>query len=311
MKWLGVAGVLALFTVTFQFWFITNHYGRHYITEEQLARSQAITNHTARAPYRYRLLSDTVFYNLSTHFKAPEAVAYLFRLSQNLTIFLLAGFFLKTLHFTKRGIYIGWLLITYAMCFALHQSDLGFSSYSEIIFALAAAIAAFHKQAIPFVAIVTLSAINRESSLLLSSLWLIHVIRWQERKIIWHELPPIIVASLFFLLLYASIYMALGPAEYSGSRYGRVHPGLELLWLNLTNPRTWLGLISMYFPMLMLWWRFRGQKMADWVRIWGAALVLPWYSAMLLFGSADETRLFLLPAILWAIPASLSQLRTS
>ena len=311
MRWLALASLLALFTVTFQFWFITKHYGADYISREQMSRSAAITNHTARAPYQYRLFSDTVFYKLATHFKAPEGVAYSFRLFQNLAIFLLAGLFFRTLQLSSRSIIIGWLLIAYAMCFALHQSDLGFSSYTEIIFGLGAAIAALRKQALLFIIIIAYSAINRESSILLPALWLIHVVDWRGRKLHWRALILAIIAFAFFLLIYATIYFTFGPADYSGSRYGKIHPGFELLLLNLMNPRMWLGLISMYFPILILALCFRAPKMPDFVWIWGAALVLPWYSAMFLFGSADETRLFLLPFILWAAPAILFRLRKS
>ena len=312
MRLLLAAGMLALFTVTFQFWFITKHYGEDYIRHEQMLRSGAVANHTARAPYRYRLLSDTIFYDLATYFKAPEGVAYIFRLLQNFAIFLLAGVFFKTLNLSPHVIKVGWLLIAYAMCFALHQSDLGFSTYSEILIGLAAAIAALRKQAALFIIIVALAALNRESSILLAALWLIHTIPLKNGTHLLREKErwiPAFAGMTLFLITYAVIYFTLGQADYSGSRYGSIHPGLLLLWLNLINPRVWLGLISMYFPILILTWHFRGQKMPDFVRIWGAGLVLPWYSAMLLFGSADETRLFLLPLILWAVPATLQRLR--
>lgn len=318
--------LLALLTAGYQFWYVQNEYGGRYIDSEQVARSQAVVDHTQAAPYRYRLLSDSIFIHIyqqvigsyalewrGKHYVVTPAVlaAGLLRVIQNLLIFLLAGYFYLQLKLTPRQVTGGLLLAAYAMCSALYQSDLGFSSYTEIICFLGAAIFVGGRRYLPFLAITAIAALNRESSVLLPLLWLIHAVKLPKLRVkvnSWRDLWLAAGALALFVAIYAAIYWHVGSGPYSGSRYGKIHPGPLLLWLNLTNARTWFGLVVMAFPVAMLALLARSRKMPEWARIWAVVFVLPWTGAMLVCGSADETRLFLLPLILWAVPVTLLSL---
>jgi hypothetical protein len=111
-----------------------------------------------------------------------------------------------------------------------------------------------------------------------------------------------------FLIVYLGIRAILGGANVAGSGFGNeITPGLTLFWMNLTDLRAWANTFFMYafLPLSVLGIRFWPVILKKYL----VGVAIPWFILNYWFGTAHETRLFLLPLALVFIPASLFVIR--
>lgn len=309
----------SIITVWSQFNYIYTHFGRDYVIQEDFGRHLAKLSGTAHAPYRYRILTDHIlkYTRQLVSFCTPggqqqeyELIAFGFRVAQNFIIFLLAFLYFRTLEISRSACVTGIFLLSSSLCFAFFQSDLSFYTYTELAFFLLAGILInLHKDwwILPLTFVATL---NREGSIFIPIMLFSARLSQVERRQLFRlkffssqwAYPCALSLSGFFVIYFVIRYV-MGPAEYAGSRYGAVLPGIQLLKLNMLNSNTWIGLAEMYslLPLSLIF-------ISCWhkvLRSYFLFLALPWFISVFIFGSADETRLFLVPLLIVFIPVML------
>jgi len=284
---------------------------------------QSIVNGNANEPYRYRILSNWALqavFNF-THPAPPphwtdeyrsmyEKTALGFRVAQNFIIFFLAFKYFETLGVSYPTRFIGVALLSFGMGFAFYQSNLSFYTYTEVALILLAGIIINLKMDWWILPVTVAAALNREGAIFipvmlfstrLSEFDWNAISRMKISAYKWLLTP--ILATLLFLFVYIGLRYFMGQSPYSESRYGNVYPGIELFYLNILNRKTWIGLVQMYgvllaTVMLIKYW----PNILRWYLL---LFVIPWFLAVFIFGSADETRLFLVPLVMVFIPAAI------
>ncbi|MBN8583068.1 MAG: hypothetical protein J0L96_20555 [Anaerolineae bacterium] len=316
--------VASLITVAGQFNYIYTYYGRDYIMTRDFRNHRSIVLGNADAPYRYRVLSNwalqvvfdftnpaTPHYWTDEYRSLYEKTALSFRVAQNFLIFLLAIKYFETLGFSYSTRFVGVALLSLSMGFAFYQSNLSFYTYTEIALLLLSGIIINLKKDWWILFATVISALNREGAIFIPVMLFaarLSEFEWSailKAKISAYKwLVPPILATLLFLVFSVGIRYFLGQASaYSESRYGNVYPGIELFYLNIMNRNTWIGLAQMYgvlFVTLILvkYW-------TNILKMYLLFLAIPWFLVVFIFGSADETRLFLVPLVIVFIPAAL------
>jgi hypothetical protein len=314
----GASSICAYVTVDAQFAYIEHHHGADYVTEVDRVRHERYLDGSQPAPYRYRLLSHYAF-QLALDVAGVDttagyrSVARVFRLLQNFGIFLLAFVYLRGFGLRTPLALVGLALLSYGMCFAFYQADLSLYVYSELALFVLAAVLLQRKWDRAVILLAFVAAFDRESSVLIPCLLLAARVDWASLR--WRTRAPWLrqhrgtlavfgLSLAAFLAVRLGLWLALGSAEYAPSRYGAVFPGVELLVENVQNPLTWSGLLQMFGPLPLLLFFVR-----RWPRFLKASLALlvgPWVLGQFVFGSADETRLFLVPFVLVFVPAGLT-----
>lgn len=302
----------AFLTVAAQFAYIFDHYGRDYVVTQDRLRHVAKVKGVDIAPSRYRVLSDFALEGLLrvSPYESKqeyEVVAFLFRLAQNLAIFLLAQLYYRSLGLSRARSLAGLALLAYGLCTAFWQSDLSYYTYTALALLLAAGALVNRNEPETdwwLVPLTLVAALNREEAVFIP-LMLFAARAGPPREWLGDRRLLIQVALCLaaFVAVYVGVRLWRGPAAYSHGRYG-VGPGLENLLFNLGNPRTWIGLAQMYaiLPLALLAW----PRWPEVLRRYLLVLVVPWFAAQLVFGAADETRLFLGPMALIFVPAAVS-----
>lgn len=302
----------ALVTVSAQFAFVFEHYGRDYVSTQDRLRHVAKVKGVDIAPSRYRILSDFAFEGALrlSPFETEdeyEVVAFAFRLAQNAVLFLLAMLYYRALGLSHGRSLLGLALLTYGMCGAFWQSDLSYYTYTSVALLLGAG--ALIARGAPesdwwLVPITFVAALNREEAVFIP-LMLLAARAGSLRGLLADRrlLAQVGLCLAAFAAVYLGVRLWRGPAAYSHGRYG-VGPGPENLLFNLTNPRTWIGLAQMYalLPLALLAWPCWPPVLQR----YAVLVAAPWFGAQLVFGAADETRLFLGPLALIFVPAALA-----
>lgn len=285
---------------------------------------QSIITGNANEPYRYRILSNwalQVVFDFTHPVSPPhwtdeyrsmyEKTALGFRVAQNFLIFLLTIKYLATLGFSYSTRFVGVALLSFAMGFAFYQANLSFYTYTEVALLLLAGILINMKRDWWVLPVTVIATLNREGAIFIPIMYFINRVsefEWRtnpKTKISTYKvlLPPIL-SALFFVFVSIGLRYFIGQsATYSESRYGNVYPGIELFYLNVVNRNTWIGLTQMYGVLFMtLAFIKHWTKSLKWHLLFFA---IPWFLAVFIFGSADETRLFLAPLVMVFIPAAL------
>lgn len=292
-------------TVRAQFDYIGQHYGAHYIATEDYGRHRGKVDGSAIAPYRYRIFTDTLIAATYSQPKDYPAVLYRARLMQNTLIFALLAAFLWTLGSTLPACLLGIALLAYGMQGAFFQSDVSAYTYTNLIFFLLAAVAIGLRRDWWIIPLSAVAALNREEAVFLPVMLL--AARWMEARegSLWRQKWARQAALAFVACLFSFVAVRLlvgaGNGVYAGSRYGDVQPGFYLFTLNWQNAEAWAGMRQMLglLPAFLLLWR-------AWPRIlktYAVAVAAPIFLAQFVCGSADETRLFLVPLALVLVPA--------
>jgi hypothetical protein len=164
---LGCALLLSVFTV----WIQVDTLGpAHLELGIQIHRHDAVLRGISGDPWQYRILSDYAVEPVLILLKnlgLPHAVAWgfvLFRVFQNVLIFLLAATYYKKLGLNMYVTMIGLSFLAWGMTHSNYNSDLQLNTYSDIIFYLLAAIAILNKEYVWIFLITLLAAFNRETS---------------------------------------------------------------------------------------------------------------------------------------------------
>lgn len=311
-------------TVASQFYYIYTTLGEDWLVTEDFGRHLSLIDGTTSAPYRYRILTDNIlecalrlvpFGTISEEPRKYVLVAVGFRLIQNFTIFLLAFWYFRTLDIPPSTSFVGILLLCYGMCFAFYMSDLSFYTYTEIAFFLLAGIFINLNKDWFILPLTVVATLNREGAVFIPiMLFSARLSQCDSRSLFGFKslssrfVQQCALSLLGFSAVYFGIRYIMGPAGYGISRYGDVYPGLLLLYLNIINPMTWIGLVQMYglLPLTLIFVKHWPTTL----RSYFFFLVLPWFIVVLTFGSADETRLFLVPLLIVFIPAALRLLNS-
>jgi hypothetical protein len=309
---------LSLITVMTQFQYIYRIEGYNSIYREEYGAHLTRISSTSSAPYRYRLLTDhalaiimKLFHAKDNHERAHifEQVAYYFRIGQNIIIFLFSLWYFRTLKFSFQVSFVGLIILAYGLCFAFFASGLSFNIYTQIAFFLLAAIFINLQKDEWIIPLTILAALNREEAIfipvmLMASRFVQINLKSPDKHFILTLTRRVLLSIIGFFVIYWGLRYILGPAPYDNSRYGAVYPGMMLIQLNAFNPNTWIGLFEMYngLPLFILLFK----KWPAILKSYLILLVAPWFILEFAFGSADETRLFLVPLFITFVPAALS-----
>jgi hypothetical protein len=303
---LSCAILFSLFTVFYQ----VAELGRSYLLTDQLARHRLIVQGTAGNPFQYRILSEYLVEGLIRTFTSlgisqPITSAFiLFRIIQNTVIFLLASLYYKKLGLNPYVTLIGLSLLAFGMTQSLYNSDLAFSTYSDIIFYLAAGLVILHNRAAWIIPIVGLAALNRETSGLIPFMLVLHCLYIKPDK---NALKRDIVIGTVALGLYTFVFFSLryiyGVERRLMSPQG-IHLGVEFLSHNFFNYMTYVQLFATLgiLPMLAI---FAARQWPRSLHAFFWAIVPIWLFLHPFMSSLFESRLLLVPFILIFVPGAL------
>lgn len=296
---------LAAATVYAQAWVL----GPRYLRESQLERHRDVMENRACNPWQYRVLSEGVLELLlrlsrAAGIASPAPAFLLFRLLQNLAIFLLAAALYRRLEVAPGPLLLGLVLLGWGMSYAFYNSDLHFSTYSDIIFYLLVLLALLERRDWWIPPLTVLAALNRETAVFIPLVFLLSRIRFRGmRPGLDARSREILIASGF---LYAAAFfglrLSLGWRSFVAA-WGT--PGLSRFWLNAGKGIGWhyFLLTVNVIPLLGILSVRRWPKPLV-CSFWGIAL--PWLLAHY-FGKAvlEETRFLLLPLAIVFIPGAL------
>ena len=298
--------LLAALTVSVQ----VKHLGFRYVDSGKQVRiyQRMLEGHSGN-PWQYRVLSMGILRCTLASLRGlgvPHSygTAFIaFRLVQNIAIFSLAGTLYRSLGLTPKEAYLGLGLLAWSMTHALYDSDLQFSTYTDMIVYLAASLLIIRRRVAAYPIIVSLGALNRESSGLVPVMLIATCFTsyWpKDRRV------KILVLALVSLALYA-VTLGVIRASYASQPlvlpYGH-HPGWDLLRYNVTRWRTWRNLlVTLNVLPLLSALSYRAWPVALKAMLW--SVVPAWLVVHFLGAIAAETRLFLVPGSMVFIPGAL------
>lgn len=300
-----LALILSLTTVFTQF----RSTGRRFIDTTQLERNRQVLEHTAPSPDRYRILSEWVAEGSirilgRAGLSSPAEALFLFRLLQNLIIFLLAAAWWRSLKLEGTRILIGLILLSWGMSYAFRDSDLDLSLYSGVIFLLAAALAAARKLDWWIPPLAAAASLNRESAFFIPLIYLacradcISGDKKEKSKIFSVFILSLGISAVIFFGL-RRVYGWASLKHCWGNR-----AGLDTAVFNLTHSLTWAKLMWTVniLPLLCFFtWRNWPRRLK---RI-GILIIPAWIIAGFCYQWLSETRLILVPLALLFVPGAL------
>ncbi len=306
---LGCVVLWSLFTVFVQ----VRELGIPYLQGRQLNRHTVVLEGTAPGHWQYRLLSTylvewtlELFKTLGIPFPIVSAFI-VFRIVQNIIIFVLAGVYYDRLGLPDYHIMFGLTCLAWGMSHALYGSDLQFSTYSDMIFYLLAGLVILHSQYLWIVPITILAALNRGTSGLIPfMLGSVGVSELLQRKQWDKNTQKIAGIALTALACYGGIILGL---RYSlGPRppfypYG-VHFGMELFVYNVGRIITWTQVFATVgvLPILALISIHRWPSV---LKLFLITIVPIWLLIHSFFSVMGETRNLLVPYALIVVPGAL------
>jgi len=304
--------LLAALTVFVQ----VKHLGLRYVDSgKQVRLYQRMLEGNAGDPWQYRVLSMGVLRCTLGALQCfgvshPYGTAFVaFRLVQNIAIFSLAGMLYRSLGLTLKEAFLGLALLAWSMTHALYDSDLQFSTYSDMLAYLVAFLLITRQRVAAYPIVASLGALNRESSGLVPVMLLATCLTsyWpRDRRV------KVLVLALVSFSLYAATLVVLR-ASYASRPlilpYGH-HPGWDLLRYNVTRWTTWKHLLVTLnvLPLLSVL-SYRSWPVTLKVMVW--SIVPAWFVVHFLGAIAAETRLFLVPASTVFVPGALFWFRES
>lgn len=263
----------------------------------------------APSPWQYRVLSAWIADGVIRSCGAfgvnhPVAVGFLgLRWLQNIAILLAALWLYRLMGLSESASFLGASIVAATMMQAIYDSDLSIDTYFDVLFYLLAAVAVISERRIWLLALVSLSVLNRETSLLIPFIGLVNAITWSPRFVVRPKVAIISGLGMGIgLLEMALVRHALGPSLMF-EPYG-VSIGVERLLSNLTNPESYLQWTVVFgiIPFLSVFGLRRAPRAVR--EIWW--IVVPvWLLIHLPLAILAETRLFLVPTAIAFIPATL------
>jgi hypothetical protein len=296
-------GVLSLLTV----WFQKEHLTLKYLENEQAQRHAAVIDARAPSPYQYRVFAEIVAEGFlegarRLGLRRPEVKAFLFlRVLQQVLIFSVAVACFRSLGLTLRERLLGIAFLGAGMAHTVHNSDLSFNSYFELLFYLLAAWAVSAGRDPWIIPLSFAAALNRETAGLLPLLVL-----WPlaTNPGGWRQHRRRMAIALGGLLAFGAVFIGL--RVYFGLRPGDwANPwGLENVAANLSDTRTvaLLAATMNVLPLITLW---RLRRLPAILRGFFWILVPVWFAVHAYIARLKETRYFLVPLAVVFIPAVL------
>ncbi len=260
-------------------------------------------------PWQYRILSTYLvegFYK-GVHALAPQIdrikAFLIFRFFQNLLIFYLATLYFKAINIKNPWLILaGILLMSFFMAHSVFQSDLSFNTYFDILFYLLAAWLIIKQKYAWIIPLMLVAALNRETSLLIPAMLVLPCIQWKERKIARTILVPGLLSTLVFFIAFISVRMYYGYRAPEG--INGMTSVSDYLLFNLRFFRLYPELIGTlaFLPIIVIVFLKRLPRLLTY---WFWIICPVWFGIHLVYSTAVETRLFLVPQILIFIPAFL------
>jgi len=278
--------------------------------EHYLPQLEAAANHSAPAPWQYRVLTDRVVLGacrLAESFNLPRPVGLTFvalRLLQNLALFALAYAFYHRLGISPYLILLGLSAMAWGMTQANYGSTLAFDAYTDILFYLAAALALLAGRYWWIIPITLLAALNRETSGLIPVMALAFAYSQKRQGHDKRSLfrPAAIALGLYFLI-FAGLRLGYGVRPWAGDEAG-ADPTFGFLLHNLSSDIAWghaAGVLGVVPVLALLTYRAWHPILRP--LFW--SIVPMWMVVHLLLVPLDESRALLLPQILLFIPGLL------
>lgn len=304
------AVVLAVLTVSAS---VRQVGGLSYLDTEQVIRHESVITSAgvfSLDPWAYRLLSELGVEALVQALRGlgwahPERDAFVaFRFLQNVAIFALAYAYFRRLGLRRLLAALGLALLAWAMSRASFGSDLKFDTYGDVIFYLVAALIVLRgpEAWIWIVPLTALAAANRETSAAIPLLLAAVGLRSGAGTPLGRRALGIAATAL---VAFGAVYLAI--RGIVGDRppfvsYG-MSPGFEILSYNVrleSLNRLFTTLLVLPVLCWLGWAHWPGE-----LRAVALGLVPVWVVVHLLAALVEETRLFLVPAVLVFIPGTL------
>jgi len=259
--------------------------------------------------------------NLSDLIGHKGAIKYLivfivFRYLEHMFIFLFS--YILWSYFIKNNwlIFFGLLFLTLSLGNGVAVADLTFNTYIDIIlYLLTACIIVFKKSPWWIIPIITLGALNRETSIMIPFLYFISLtdfrqIDWKRFRISAIRFPslPVWMMTVVAYAIFFSIFIGLRiHYGYRPQQVWKVPAGLPMLKLNLFSPsglKSYFEMIGTFavIPLIILY-KFKGFPYL--LKVWFIGIVPIWFLIHLLTVVTYQTRLFLVPEILIFLPMML------
>ncbi len=271
----------------------------------QAQRHADVLRGTAIDPWQYRVLSEYLVEGVLRAVKElglphPMATGFLlFRLFQNTLLFVLVAAYYRKLGLNAYLSLLGMSLLALGMTHSVYDSDLQFSTYSDVIFYLLAGLVVLQGRILWIPPIAALAALNRESSLL------IPLMTFGSRPLGSRgglQRAILIAAGSFGVAL----AIVGGLRFFMGQRLPGMTPppGTAMLEHNLSRYESWVYLFATLglLPIMAV------ASMPRWpvsLKIFFWAMVPAWFAVHLLTSVIAETRLFLVPHALIFVPGAL------
>ena len=275
-----------------------------------LPRLEAAANHTAPAPWQYRVLTDRLVLavcHLAVDLGLPRPIGLTFvtlRLLQNLALFGLAFVFYRRLGIGAFLAILGLSAVAWGMTQANYGSTLAFAAYTDLLLYLAAALALLEGRYRWIVPITLVAALNRETSGLIPVMALAYAYARKREGHAGRDVarPAALALGLYFLI-FAGLRLGYGVRPWVGDETG-ADPTFGFLLHNLTNDTAWghaagvLGIIPILALLTYRMWHPLLRPV-----FWSVAPA--WILIHLLLVPLGESRALLLPQLLIFIPGLL------
>lgn len=294
--------LLALAALYSQLWVLGGVGGR-YLGESQPERHREVMAGTASSPWRYRVFSEylvegSLRLGRAAGVEEPGPVFALFRLLQNLLIFWLAARLYRTWGFAPDQRAIGLVLAGWGMMHAFYNSDLCFSTYTDLIIYLLGTLSVIKGRIGWIVPLTAIAALNRETGVLLPALLIPGALRREGRR---SWMLFLAAAGVFFAIFFSLRLLLLPGGDFAQAWGG---PGWPRLLGNLSNPLFWRNffLLANLLPLAGI---LAVRRWPRQLREFFIVLVPAWLFLHLYAAYAEESRIFLVPLFLGFVPAVL------
>jgi hypothetical protein len=299
----AAAAVVALTVLTV--YVQVDRLGLAYVSLNQHERHLDVIEGEAGNPWQYRVLSEYVVHGQPLGLGAvgverPHTVAFVaMRVVQNALIFSLCLLVYARLGYSRDTAVLGLGLVAFAFTQALHDSDLSFNTYTDVLAYVAVVLLLLDERPRWAVALTPLAVLNRETALLIPVLIVALSGGFRDARALRLGAAALVLGGAAYLAP-RLFYGTDRPMAFS---YGR-EIGLDMLAFNmraltLRQVALTCGAIAVL--------ACAGWSCADPVSrklLW--VLAVPWVAIHLVGSIVAETRLLLVPIVVVAVPLALA-----
>jgi hypothetical protein len=240
-----------------------------------------------------------------------------FRFLLNVFVFIFA--YCLWHYFVKNSwlLFFGLIFISLAMGNAVIASDLTFNTYLDNVFyLLTACIIVYKEDAKWLLLLVPLAALNRETSMLIPLLYFISNVDFSAFSFKKFNLssirfpkPAVWILTAVLYIIFFSVFIGLRIYYgYGQPQIWKVPSGLPMIKLNLfsfVSVKSYCEMLGVFsvIPLIILY-KFRSFPLL--LRVWFLGIVPVWFVVHFYTVVAYQTRLFLVPVIVFFMPMMLS-----